>query len=220
MRISELERTLSSRPQTRPISFAASDSSLSDAEPSDGMLRLIADLKSERDELKRDFDGWLAEERRLREDLEKSLDGLSLFKTPTPVGRIRRMMSIDSMSSATDVDSLDEHTISCSELKAVQEVDEDEAYSEHETNLFDYEDEEEGDEIFTLHRGSSIGSLEDIPCVRSVSSSPSIRHHRHPRLTQDRRLRHVSDPSRQKPRLNRRDMPPWKLSDSSDASKI
>ena len=107
--------------------------------------------------------------------------------------------------------------MSSSELKAVQEVDEDEAYSEHETNLFGYEDEEEGDEIFTSHRGSSIGSLEDIPCVRSVSSSPPIRHYRHPRLT---RSRHVSDLSRQKPRLNRRNMPQWKLSDSSDASKI
>ena len=71
------------------------------------MLRLIPDLKAERDELKRDIDGWLAEERRLREDLEKSLDELSLLKTLTPVGRIRRMMSIDSMSSATDIDSLD-----------------------------------------------------------------------------------------------------------------
>jgi hypothetical protein len=59
-RISELERTLSSRSQTRPISFAASDSSLSDAEPSDEMLRLIADLKAELDELKRDIDGWRA----------------------------------------------------------------------------------------------------------------------------------------------------------------
>ncbi|KAN0131044.1 hypothetical protein V8E53_011177 [Lactarius tabidus] len=266
-RISELERTLSSRSQTRPISFAASDSSLSDAEPSDEMLRLIADLKAERDELKRDIDGWrtrvsdleeksgalalrvdterrqawiarerlsllevekraavraaeesdvaakglraelatckadlqaareeaerskeiayelelvraeLVEERQLREDLEKSLEELSVLKTPTPVGPIRRMMSIDSMSSATDVDSLDEHTMSGSELKAVQEVDEDEeVYSEQENNLIGYEDEEEGDEIFTSHHGSSFGSFEDIPCshlVRSVASSPS-----------------------------------------------
>jgi hypothetical protein len=266
-RISELERTLSSRSQTRPISFAASDSSLSDAEPSDEMLRLIADLKAERDELKRDIDGWrtrvadlekksgalalrvdterrgawiarerlsllevekraavrvaeesdaaakelraelatskadlqamreeaersketadelervradLAEERRLRKDLEKSLEELSVLKTPTPVGPIRRMMSIDSISSATDVDSFDEHTMSGSELKAVQEVDEDEeVYSEQENNLLGYEDEEEGDEIFTSHHGSSFGSLEDMPCshlVRSVPSSPS-----------------------------------------------
>ena len=262
-RISELERTLSSRSQTRPISFAASDSSLSDAEPSDEMLRLIADLKAERDELKRDIDGWrtrvadlekqkgalalrvdmerreawiarerlsllevekraavraaeesdsavkglraelatgksdlqamreeaerskeiayelervraeLAEERRLREDLEKSLEELSVLKTPTPVGPIRRMMSIDSMSSATDVDSLDEHTMSGSELKAVQEVDEDEEYSEQENDLMGYEDEEEGDEILTSHHGSSFGSLEDIPCSQLVASSPS-----------------------------------------------
>jgi hypothetical protein len=40
-RISEPERTLSARSQPRPISFAASDSSSSDAKPSDEMLRLI-----------------------------------------------------------------------------------------------------------------------------------------------------------------------------------
>jgi hypothetical protein len=51
-RISELlERTLSSRSQPRPV-FVASDSSLSNAEPSDEMLlRLTADVKAERDEL-------------------------------------------------------------------------------------------------------------------------------------------------------------------------
>ncbi|KAH8984608.1 hypothetical protein EDB92DRAFT_1950669 [Lactarius akahatsu] len=267
-RISELERTLSFR-TSRPVSLAASDSSSSVAEPTDEMLRLITDLKAERDELKRDIDGWrtrvadlekqsgvlalrvdterreawiarerlsllevekraavraaeesdaavkslqaeltttkadlqaaqeeavrnqeivhelecvraeLVGERRLREDLEKSLEELSLLKTPTPVAPIRRMMSIDSMSSATDVDSLDEHTMSGSELKAVQEVDEDEeVYSEHENNLMGYEDEEEGDDTFTSQNGSSFGSLEDIPCSTphldaSVASSPS-----------------------------------------------
>jgi hypothetical protein len=265
-RISELERTLSSRSQPRPVSFATSDSSLSDPEPTDEMLRLIADLKAERDELRRDIDGWrtrvadlehrsgmlalrvdterreawiarerlsllevekraavrtaeesdavvkglraelnttkadvqeeaerskeivhelervraeLVEERRLREDLEKALEELSQFKTPTPVVPIRRMMSIDSMSSATDVDSLDEHTMSGPELKAVQEVDEDqEEYSEQENTLMGYEDEEEGDECFTSNNGSSFGSLDDIPrstthLVRSRVSSPS-----------------------------------------------
>ncbi|KAF8258392.1 hypothetical protein EI94DRAFT_1835061 [Lactarius quietus] len=286
-RISELERTLSSRSQSRPISYAASDSSLSDAEPSDEMLRLIADLKAERDELRRDIDGWrtrvadlekksgelalrvdterrgawiarerlsllevekraavraaeesntaveglraeltttkadlqaaqaeaernqeiahelervraeLAEERRIREDLEKSLEELSQLKTPTPAaGPIRRMMSIDSMSSATDVDSLDDHTMSGSELKAVQEEDEDEeVYSEQENNLMGYEDEEEGDEVFTSHTGSSFGSLNDIPrstthLVRSVASSPSptpqpAAHARHASLSRE-----------------------------------
>jgi hypothetical protein len=56
-RISELDPTLSSRSQPRPVSFAASDSSLSDAEPNDEMLRLVADLKDERDELRHDVDG-------------------------------------------------------------------------------------------------------------------------------------------------------------------
>ncbi|KAH9030241.1 hypothetical protein EDB83DRAFT_2554988 [Lactarius deliciosus] len=247
-RISELERSLSFR-TCRPVSLAASDSSSSVAEPTDEMLRLIADLKAERDELKRDIDGWRTrvadlekrsgvlalrvdterreawiarerlslmevekraavraaeesdaavkslqaelttakadlqaaqeevwEKRRLREDLEKSLEELSLLKTPTPVAPIRRVMSIDSMSSATDVDSLDEHTMSGPELKAVQEVDEDEeVYSEN--NLMGYEDEEEGDDTFTSQNGSSFGSLEDIPCSTphldaSVASSP------------------------------------------------
>ncbi|KAF8257052.1 hypothetical protein EI94DRAFT_1843047 [Lactarius quietus] len=63
-----------------------------------------------------------AEERCIREDLDKSLEELNLIKTPTSAAR--RMMSIDSMSSATDVDSLDDHTMSGSELKAVQEEDE------------------------------------------------------------------------------------------------
>jgi hypothetical protein len=55
--ISELEHTLSSRSQSHPVSFAASYNSLSYAEPSDEMRRLIADLKAERDELRRDIDG-------------------------------------------------------------------------------------------------------------------------------------------------------------------
>lgn len=73
-RITDLERALSMRRResggysngssSRPASVASSFSSSSDmlnsasSEPSDEMLRLIADLKSERDELKRDVDGW------------------------------------------------------------------------------------------------------------------------------------------------------------------
>ena len=69
-RITDLEKTLSMRRQdTRPLSFSSNVSSTSDHEtqsgfgcaaegPSDEMLRLIADLKAERDELKRDVDGW------------------------------------------------------------------------------------------------------------------------------------------------------------------
>ena len=84
-RITDLERALSMRRResggafsaasgsSRPMSVASSRSSLSDhsagddghlthspspSEPSDEMLRLIADLKAERDELKRDADGW------------------------------------------------------------------------------------------------------------------------------------------------------------------
>ncbi|KIK99713.1 hypothetical protein PAXRUDRAFT_131552 [Paxillus rubicundulus Ve08.2h10] len=54
-RLTELERTLRNR--SRPVSYA-SEASASSSEPSDEMLQLISDLKNERDELKRDVDGW------------------------------------------------------------------------------------------------------------------------------------------------------------------
>ena len=76
-RITDLERALAaSQPRSRPVS-RASESSISTPplpeEPSDEMLQLIADLKSERDELSRDVDGW-----RVRvSDLEKQVGVLS-----------------------------------------------------------------------------------------------------------------------------------------------
>ena len=61
-RITDLERVLSNRPRSRPLSSAsdvsARSSSFGTSEPSDEMLQLITDLKAERDELKRDVDGW------------------------------------------------------------------------------------------------------------------------------------------------------------------
>ncbi|KAI0829330.1 hypothetical protein BC628DRAFT_1315177 [Trametes gibbosa] len=59
-RITDLERALKRpAPRSRPVSCASDVSSASAiSEPSDEMLQLIADLKSERDELKRDVDGW------------------------------------------------------------------------------------------------------------------------------------------------------------------
>lgn len=61
-RITDLENALSSRSRSRswsrPVSVASDVSSNSASEPSDEMLSLIADLKAERDELKRDVDGW------------------------------------------------------------------------------------------------------------------------------------------------------------------
>ena len=56
-RISDLERALSARPRSRPQSCTSEASSTSEA-PSDEMLQLITDLKAERDELKKDVDGW------------------------------------------------------------------------------------------------------------------------------------------------------------------
>ena len=268
-RISELERALALRTHSSHGSLAASDISLFNQTPTDEMLSLVADLKAERDELKRDIDGWrtrvadlqkqihalthrvnaerqeawlarertrlleiekraairdaeeratavsglkadlatievelkamldetarnkeaalelerakvdLAEERRRRVELEKMLEELSR-NASTPVVPARRVMSIDSLSSATDVDSLDGHMLSCRELKAVQEVDEDEEPydSDQENHLIGYEDEEEGDESFISYDGSSFSSLEDIPrstahLIPSGVSSPS-----------------------------------------------
>jgi hypothetical protein len=57
-RITDLEYVLSSR-NSRPASVSSEVSSnASLSEPSDEMLQLIADLKAERDDLKRDVDGW------------------------------------------------------------------------------------------------------------------------------------------------------------------
>ncbi|KAH9853924.1 hypothetical protein C2E23DRAFT_100714 [Lenzites betulinus] len=58
-RITDLERALKRTvPRSRPVSCASDSSSSTALEPSDEMLQLIADLKSERDELKKDVDGW------------------------------------------------------------------------------------------------------------------------------------------------------------------
>lgn len=268
-RISELECALALRTQSHRVSLPASEISSDGSEPTDEMLRLISNLKAERDELKRDIDGWrkrvaglekqigalahcidtehreacvarerlgllqienraairaaeesaaamsglqaelsttkagfqamkeeavrgtetalelervkveLAEERCRREELQKALGESSRFNASTPIVSARRVMSIDSMSSATDVESLDGHMLAGPELKAVQEVDEDEEpYSDQENNLVGYEDEEEGDESFTLHDGSSLSSMDDISCstahlVPSAVSTPS-----------------------------------------------
>ncbi|KAI0751244.1 hypothetical protein C8Q80DRAFT_1156257 [Daedaleopsis nitida] len=58
-RITDLERALSHSSRSRPVSCASdTSSSTTPSEPSDEMLQLIADLKAERDELKKDVDGW------------------------------------------------------------------------------------------------------------------------------------------------------------------
>jgi hypothetical protein len=57
-----------------------------------------------------------AGERQRREELEKALEELRLFKTPTPVVPTNHVVSIDSIPSTTGVESLDD------KLKAVAEV--------------------------------------------------------------------------------------------------
>ncbi|RDX53044.1 hypothetical protein OH76DRAFT_1343716 [Lentinus brumalis] len=70
-RITDLERALSRQSRSsRPVSCASDTSSSTPSEPSDEMLQLIADLKAERDELKRDVDGW----RTRVADLQRQVD--------------------------------------------------------------------------------------------------------------------------------------------------
>ncbi|TBU50518.1 hypothetical protein BD309DRAFT_1040200 [Dichomitus squalens] len=60
-RITDLERALARSSRSRPVSCASDvswASSSAPSEPSDELLQLIADLKAERDELKKDVDGW------------------------------------------------------------------------------------------------------------------------------------------------------------------
>jgi len=111
--------------------------------------------------------------------------GLLTLNVPTPIVPPRRMMSIDSLCSATDVESfrVGRHTLTGHELKVMQEVDEDEEpCSDRENNLIGYEDEdsEVGDESFTSYDKLSFSPLGDIPRstahllpVPSSSSSPS-----------------------------------------------
>ncbi|KAI0052568.1 hypothetical protein FA95DRAFT_1601614 [Auriscalpium vulgare] len=294
-RITDLERALTSRSRSRsrPDSCtsdvsAQSGTSLT-SEPSDEMLQLIADLKEERDELKRDVEGWrtrvsdlekqtgllarrvdqerreawvsrerlglvevekraavkdaeekatfaeetlskfnalqgdfskikadyedlqaafqakkdaedelarlkseLAEEKRCRGDLEKELESAGLLGTPTPGGfkvnnvavpftRRRGMMSIDSESSSTDVESIDEGFCARGlELKVVLEEDESGQMSDEENVLASYEDEDEEDENYGSPDSSFSGSLGDSPRLTShlqlsaqVAASPS-----------------------------------------------
>ncbi|KAF9779559.1 hypothetical protein BJ322DRAFT_364145 [Thelephora terrestris] len=80
-RITDLERALAaSQPRSRPGSCASEFSTRSSisvspvpAEPSDEMLQLLADLKSERDELNKDVQGW----RSRVSDLDKQVAVLS-----------------------------------------------------------------------------------------------------------------------------------------------
>lgn len=286
-RITDLERALKrSVPRSRPVSCASDVSSSSTAlsEPSDEMLQLIADLKAERDELKRDVDGWrnrvadlerqsdvhakrleierrdawvarqryglleveksalektlsektaLAEEtqaqydaaqldlqksqnevarltaevqrmrevedecarlreevlqeRRQREEMERELEHAGLLDTPRPFSAAvpttvsRTMMyaksrglgfrSIDSESSFTDVESVDDNR--GPELKAVEEVDEDDdnesLYDDDDNELAGYEDEDENDE-YAFPTTSSYGSVADY----SRSTTPRL----------------------------------------------
>ena len=71
-RITDLEKALARNARSRPVSYVSDRSSVSSApsEPSDEMLQLIADLKAERDELKKDVDGW----RTRVADLQRQID--------------------------------------------------------------------------------------------------------------------------------------------------
>ncbi|THH12331.1 hypothetical protein EW145_g88 [Phellinidium pouzarii] len=75
-RIAELERALQASPRSRPNS-SHSDEDTKYPEPYDEMFQLVADLKSERDELNRVIDGWrqrVNELEREKSILERRLD--------------------------------------------------------------------------------------------------------------------------------------------------
>ncbi|KAI8984983.1 hypothetical protein BD414DRAFT_417989 [Trametes punicea] len=290
-RITDLERALKrSVPRSRPVSCASdvSSASTSLSEPSDEMLQLIADLKAERDELKKDVDGWrsrvadmerqidlhakrldverrdawvarqrlglleveksalektlsekamqleevqakyeavkqdlqksqkelaglkagverlraaeeevsrlrteLLEEKKKREELERELEHAGLLDTPRPFSATAQPISnavsrtimyaksrglgfrsIDSESSFTDVDSVDENR--CQELKAVEEVDEDDDREgtfedDDDDELARYEDEDEND-VYDFPTSSSYDSVADY----SRSTTPRL----------------------------------------------
>lgn len=257
-RIADLERALKSR--SRPQSMV-SDSSYS--EPSDELLQLIADLKAERDELKKDCSGWrtrvadlekqtgvlakrvdierreawvsrervgllevekravarqaeeaaalaaslkarhdeltleleeqrshhailqeearkgqealdesarlralLAEETRRREILERELESAGLLGTPQPPQIIaptaRRWESFGSESSTTDVESVDHVALKGLGLGAVEEVDEEQNYTDEEDNDLEHYEDEGDDDLYVdddVSESSSMSSF-------------------------------------------------------------
>lgn len=277
-RITELERSLKNRASRSRHPSYASDASGATSEPSDEMLQLISDLKAERDELKRDVDGWrqrvedadkqasmlakrieserreawvarshlslleveksgleksveaktaalsqsvaenevlmrerdgmkdeimklnarlkdadaavdectrlrssLEQERARRKELEKLLDDAGLLNTPKlphaingswrrspfpakPAGIRPRglgFQSVDSESSTTDVESVDD-SFAKAEFTLDAVMEEDVEFSDEESGLAGYEDEEDSDLSFSSPGGSSIGSADEL----------------------------------------------------------
>ncbi|THH21053.1 hypothetical protein EW146_g428 [Bondarzewia mesenterica] len=122
----------------------------------------------------------LAKERSRREELERELESAGLLATPTPLSFssssapahfIRRrglgLYSIDSMSSSTDVESVDSVPgKSSGELKAVLEEEEEDgqdSFSDEDNELAGYEDEDDSDISFASPGGSSLGSVHEFP---------------------------------------------------------
>ncbi|KAF8556247.1 hypothetical protein OG21DRAFT_1483173 [Imleria badia] len=300
-RITELERSLKTRAsRSRHLSYA-SDTSGAASEPSDEMLQLISDLKAERDELKRDVDGWrqrvadadnqasmlakrieserreawvarsrlgllemeksgleksveakntalsqsvaenevlmrerdgmkdeimklnarikdadaavdectrlrscLEQERTRRKELEKLLDDAGLLNTPKlplvvngsrrrpfpakPIGTRPRglgFQSVDSESSTTDVESVDD-SFAKAEFTLDAVVEEDVEFSDEESGLAGYEDEEDSDLSFSSPGGSSIGSADELD-MKSKAPAAEIDHHSVPEPTHQSR---------------------------------
>ena len=126
----------------------------------------------------------LLAERKARQDVERELEHAGLLDTPRPfnataqpisnVARIHAknrglgFRSIDSESSFTDVDSVDDNY--GPELKAVEEVDEDDDTTDDDDDeLSRYEDEEEDDE-YAFPTSSSYNSVLDF----SRSATPRL----------------------------------------------
>ncbi|KII95962.1 hypothetical protein PLICRDRAFT_234247 [Plicaturopsis crispa FD-325 SS-3] len=141
--------------------------------------RLQADLQKSREvedecaQLKAALDA----ERKKREDAERALEGVA---TPTPVAfepmamRSRGFTSLDSESSFTDVESVDDSLLKeVPPLNSVVEEDEDDM-SDEDSGLAGYEDEQDSDESFASPDGSSLGSEDEFMSTINVEATPDL----------------------------------------------
>ena len=147
----------------------------------------------------------LEQERTRRKELEKLLDDAGLLNTPKlahavngswrrppfsakPVGTRPRglgFQSIDSESSTTDVESVDD-SLTKAEFPLDAVAEEEFEYSDDENGLVGYEDEEDSDLSFSSPGGSSIGSADELD-TKPEAPVPEIDNHSVPQLTHQSR---------------------------------
>ena len=128
-RINDLERGLAlrNRPSSCTSDSSSHSSSLNGSEPTDEMLRLVADLKAERDELKRDVDGWRTRVNDLENHITIYAKRVEAERRDAWVAR-SRVTLLDVEKSALEK-SLDDKTRQC--LSAVNKCDHLKSECEH-----------------------------------------------------------------------------------------